>query len=68
MKIVECKTFGTAELQGLSDEMIIKEMREAERFKAELENKGYSVSVIPVGLFRFRVTGRLHKTEGGINS
>jgi cell division protein FtsN len=36
----------------------VKEIQQAERFKARLENAGLSVTVTPCGLDRVRITGK----------
>ncbi len=48
------KLFDTSTLQGL---------RSAERFKARLDNDGFSVTTKPVGLTRVQITGRLVETK-----
>lgn len=40
------------------DTNTVKGIQSAERFKAKLENDGYSVSTTPIGLDRVRIEGR----------
>lgn len=44
-------------VQRIFETETLKGIRQAERLKAQLENAGYRVSTLPLGLFRTVITG-----------